>query len=157
MDLELVAIVMLLFLAILVSWAFLKGDPETHVKVLGMAFPMLGVVVGWLFQEGRIRDKEEQVVAAVVAEEAARVEAEQAVTAYADASQRLDDVERLLTEHEVPGNRIVLPDNSVRELEAMLENRPRFEASLADERTRSLREIDARSALERRRLETRTE
>ena len=119
------AIGILVLFLVLVFWTFKSATTEQRIAVLTTVASLVGVVAGWLFQEGRVQDKQEQVETAQAAVVEARDATAGALEIAADAESRMAQVERLLfvDRQEVRG-RVALPKENIVQAEALLRERP---------------------------------
>jgi hypothetical protein len=115
---QLIALAIVIVFFALTFWGFSKATPE-RVRILGTVGSLAGVALGFLFQEPRVRESQLEA-------EQSREQAAAAIDIAADASDRLAQVDRVISvgRRPVPGGAVALPPAKVEEIQELIRTRP---------------------------------
>lgn len=115
---QLIALAIVIVFFALTFWGFSKATPE-RVRILGTVGSLAGVALGFLFQEPRVRESQLEA-------EQSREQAAAAIDIAADASDRLAEVERVISAspRPVPGGPVALPPDKAEQIQELIRTRP---------------------------------
>lgn len=117
---QLIALGVVVLFFVLTFWGFARATEE-RVKILGLVASLAGVAAGYLLQEPRVQEKEEQAVEA-------RAAAEEAYETVLTVERQFRDVQSILQNARTArGDLYVFPPDSIARVDSIMRLRPDFD------------------------------